>query len=477
MSAPSLGFLMPLPDDAWLFYAPLQQIAAIVDRRAGEVLARGEASTAEGVRVLQEALAETPALAPEERSGAPDPHFLGITTTRGCNIGCVYCNFGGPTADNTQMPAPIAMAAVDWMSDRLRANNQNLFRVHFFGGEPLVAWDLIEVVVHRVRHVCAQHGWRNYIDASTNGVMSDKRLQFVGDYFGGVVLSFDGPAEFQDRNRPTKRGGSTFAAVDHAALTWRDMPLDLCLRVCVTGHSVARMAEITEWMCERYDPTVVNFETLTPGELAARAGLAVPDPYAFARGCIAAHRVAHRFGVRAVYSAAEYRMPRRSFCPVGTDSPIVGPDGAVNACYLLDEDWRARGLDLRMGGVDGAGRISIHDEALERVRAVPRGKARCASCFCQFSCAGGCHVNQTFPEASLAYTDFCEQTRLVTACLLLEELGRADIVDALLADDAAMRRLAHHDERFMITAAHEEAAGGARAGAGRPLHEVMAVLQ
>ncbi len=468
--------LLPLPGGRRLLYAPLNGIAALVDEAAADSLLGKDTTPAPAVDELRELLHTTPATLPSRMRGAPDPHFLGITTTRGCNIGCVYCNFGGPTATAGHMRPETAIAAVDWMRDRLLAANRDVFRVHFFGGEPLLAWELVELVVHRVRLLSNEHGWRNYVDASTNGVMSDERLQFVGDYFGGVVLSFDGPPEFQDRNRPTKRGGATFDAVDRAARTWADMPVDLCLRVCVTGDSVAHMDAITDWMCETYDPTVINFESLTPGDLAADAGLEVPDPLEFARGFVAASRVARRHGIRSVYSASEYATARLSFCPVGTDSAIVAPDGTVNACYLLEEDWQQRGMDMTIGQIDKQSVVTIDPDALERVRQIPGDKPRCSDCFCRWSCAGGCHVNQTYPGASDSYTDFCEQTRLITACLVLEELGHADLVDELISDEAAMRRLAHED-KWVDSGSLQQAPTHAPDPSGRLLHDSMAVLQ
>ena len=53
-------------------------------------------------------------------------------------------------------------------------------------------------------------------------------------------------------------------------------------------------------------------------------------------------------------------------------------------------------------------------------------------------------MNQTYPGCDDTYTDFCIQTRILTACLLLRELGEEAIVDELLADRAAMETLAHH---------------------------------
>ena len=65
---------------------------------------------------------------------------------------------------------------------------------------------------------------------------------------------------------------------------------------------------------------------------------------------------------------------------------------------------------------------------------------------CQWSCAGGCHVSNTYTNCSEDYIDYCTQTRLITACLLLEELGELAMVDELLGDRAAMQRLASYEQ-------------------------------
>ena len=439
------AFVVPVLD-RWLVYAPLHQVAAIVNTRAATALRNGDTAHATGsLADLIDALRRSPSHVPAPLHGDPCPSFLGIMPTRGCNLACVYCNFGGPTAAKVHMKPEIAVSAVDWMAERLVAANRQNFQIHFFGGEPFISPDIVDIVVHRARWQSARHGLRLYVDASTNGVFNESRCEFIGDYFGGVVLSFDGPPEFHDRHRPAFEGKPSFDVVSRTAAHLSAMPLDLCLRVCITDDSVGEMERITRWMIESFKPKVVNFETLTPGVLAERAGLKIPDPYRFAAHCIGAYRVADDLGVKAVYSAAEIDRARLSFCPVGTDAVIVSPDGRASACYLMPEDWEARGLDMDVGRFSESGAVTIDPDALTRARLLPMAKPRCERCFCQWTCAGGCHVNQTYPGSTTHYTDFCIQTRLVTACLLLRDLGRDDLVDELLANRQAMEALASHE--------------------------------
>lgn len=432
-------FAVPVFEN-WLIHAPVHGESALLTARGLERLRAGDSSATE-IGELYHRLSQ-PAQPPLPLQGDPCPSFLGIIPTRGCNIGCVYCNFGGPTAEHEHMDPRIAVQAVDWTAAALKRHGQQRMRVHFFGGEPFVSGRVVDVVIHHTRMVCARLGLTPYFDVSTNGVMSDARCEFVGDYFDSVVLSFDGPPEFQDRNRPTYRGKPTSPAVHRTAKRLSALPVELCLRVCVTHESVGQMEAMTRWMIDEYRPKIVNFETLTESPLAQSAGLKVPDPYEFAQHYLGAARVAEQRGVKVVYSAAEVDVgPRLSFCPVGTDALIVALDGRASACYLLPEDWQRRGLDMDLGYVSPDFGMMLQASALEQARSVILHKPRCERCFCQWTCAGGCHVNHSYPGCPDDFDAFCIQTRLLTACLVLRELGFESIVDALLADRAALTRL------------------------------------
>jgi sulfatase maturation enzyme AslB (radical SAM superfamily) len=89
--------------------------------------------------------------------------------------------------------------------------------------------------------------------------------------------------------------------------------------------------------------------------------------------------------------------------------------------------------------------MSLDMAAVERVRRLAADKPRCEGCFCRWSCAGGCHVNHFFSPGSTRYDDFCVQTRLITACSLLDETDSGKFAAELLEDAPAMRALVLRD--------------------------------
>jgi len=123
---------------------------------------------------------------------------------------------------------------------------------------------------------------------------------------------------------------------------------------------------------------------------------------------------------------------------VGSDALIVSPDGAVDACYLLQQDWR--GLDLRLGRLGEEG-FDLDAAAVQRVRDLRvEAKSLCRDCFCRWHCAGGCHVNHRADAPPGHYDRLCVQTRVVTLHRLLRQAGEADLAAAWLAarDDVAV---------------------------------------
>jgi uncharacterized protein len=426
-------FAVPV-GESWLVHAPLHGMTALVNRAALEELERG----------ASELPSDSPRREPQPREGPVSPQFLGIVPTRACNLACVYCGFGAtPCAE--RMDRGLAAAAVDWMGECAAGFGRSTLDVHLFGGEPFAAPEVVDAVVERTREAAARKGLRPQLEVATNGVYSEARARRLGESFDTVVLSLDGFSEFHDRHRPFAGGQGSFEQVERTARVLSGSPARVSLRICVAQDNVGQLPETVAWFCEEFHPFSIDCETLQPTPESERAGLDPPDPYVFARQFRAACHCALERGVEAVFAAALAVEPRLSFCPVGNDTVILHPDGRVSACYLPEKDWEARGMDLHLGRFGAAG-MELDAEAVARVRRIVADKPRCRGCFCRWSCAGGCHVNHSFAGCATGYDDFCLQTRILTACTLLDGLGLSALADRLVIDRAWAEALARQAE-------------------------------
>jgi uncharacterized protein len=449
-------FLLPIPPvrpgppakGTFLVYSPLRGIAALLNESALKELRRRMAAAApdpsfpvgseldELAGLLLRAPAEPPSI-----TGPLNPLFLGLLPTRRCNCNCVYCDFEAAGENSSEMSPAMAASALTWYADFLRESGRGQMEVHFFGGEPLIRRDVIETAVHRSRLLADSRGLSLHLEVSTNGIFEREYARFVGDYFQAVLLSLDGFREIHDRQRPAGAGRSSFSPARRTASLLAQTPTELCLRCCVSNLNLRRLEEIAAWFCEEFQPSVINFEPLTDNPRARAAGLSPPDPYVFAGQFAKARVLAARYGIRAVYAATEGEPAQTSFCPVGKDALIVAPDGRVSSCYLPRKAWVERGLDLDVGRLKPDG-LEVAPDAIARLRGLVLDKARCARCFCQWVCSGGCRVQHSYPGSSPAYGPFCIQTRLLSACRLLEDMNLPHIAEALLADQKAMEALA-----------------------------------
>ena len=394
--------------DRWILTAPLHGFSACVNRNAVAALADGTSERLRGSLAPLQCLRQPPpATTPAPRPGPrPCDPFCPLADARGSvpapnrdrKEADLALTAPGPRflslIPSPQMDPNVAVAAIDWMAALATEQNRSTLDVHVLGAEPLLADDVLDVIVHRTRIAAAGRALEPVLEVTTNGACSESRARFAGDYFSAVILSMDGPAAVGD------------PAVERTARILCDSRADLRLRVRVSRHDLESLESIASWMCSQFRPSRIDFE---PQQRTAESDPV--DPYRFAAAFMSAHRAAARWGVEA--------SPRISFRPVGHDAVIVEPDGRLSAGYLND---------LPLGRVVNGG-LEFDEAGVRRARAAAAPKHRCALCLCRYHCAGG-------------GDDFCVQTRLITVASLLDDLGASALGAALLADRSAAQGLA-----------------------------------
>ena len=443
-------FVIPAVDE-WLLLAPGTGTTALVNVSAVSALAR--CTRGEGVhelsaelRMLREEI--TRACAPgdgtDERNGK-----LVIIPTRACNMQCVYCDFAAEGASACVLDPRLACRFVDYYVEKLREREEDTVRVHFFGGEPLVARNCTETIVHYVRALCARTNMVPWFELTTNGLFDSALVPFVGDYFDTAVVSVDGTKRWHDYNRKGRDGRGTYEGIAANLRLLARYPVEICLRMCVTNRSVDMVADLAECLCREFDFDVLSLEMLSENDGGRAHGLRAPEPLAFAAGVLRAERRAAGYGVRVVHGPSELAGPRTSSCPLGQGTLMLTPDGHVTACYLDPKRWEERGLDLTLGHVDAKAGVQLDSARLDAVDAMVRSKQRCERCFCRYTCAGGCHVDQTPPGCQLEYDERCRAIRVITAARVLRALGCHDRASALAHERSAMTAITDHpDDRL-----------------------------
>jgi uncharacterized protein len=438
--------------DQYLLYAPLQGLAVLLNAAAVRFVA---SCLAGGARVATGRLSEVVAellsgdgSPPQPRQRALQPGFLGILPTRGCNLACRYCGFVPREGRSGVMDLELARHAIDWYLGLVSEKGDRAAAIHFFGGEPFYAPEVVEFCVHYARLKALGAGIALRFEVATNGVFGQGRAQWLADTFDDVILSLDGPAEIQNYHRPGRRGEETFESVVRTAAIVSDGGAALAFRACVTADTVDRMPETAAWLCEEFRPVAVCFEPVQP--VQGDHLFLPPEPWDFSRRFVEAARILESFAVEPVYATADIRVNRVSFCPVGSDTLIVSPDGLLSACYLLPEEWRASGLDLAVGCIED-GTVHVDGDRLAATRALNVwNKPACHACFCRWHCAGGCHVHNELPRRPGDYGPRCVQTRVIALRNILYGMGEGERMAALLDNQGALLAAITRDSDLLL---------------------------
>ena len=126
-----------------------------------------------------------------------------ILPTEACNFRCVYCY---ETFEIGKMKRPVITGILALIKKRLPDLNRLV--LSWFGGEPLLAVDVIQAISEQVLSVLPNYPRvRYYADMSTNGYVLDTELfqRLLGWNIRTYQISFDGPEEVHDRKRISRK--------------------------------------------------------------------------------------------------------------------------------------------------------------------------------------------------------------------------------------------------------------------------------
>ena len=128
-----------------------------------------------------------------------------------CNLNCEYCfaSQGKYHGERALMPFEVGKRAIDFLIEN--SGTRHHLEVDFFGGEPLMNFDVVKQIVAYARSIEKQHGKLFRFTLTTNGMLiDDDVIDFANKEMDNVVLSLDGRKEINDYFRKTIGGVGSF---------------------------------------------------------------------------------------------------------------------------------------------------------------------------------------------------------------------------------------------------------------------------
>lgn len=137
-----------------------------------------------------------------------------INIAHDCNLKCEYCfaakgDFG---CGRELMTLDTAKKAIDFLIDK--SDGRRNLEVDFFGGEPLMNFNVIRDTVEYARSIEKKYGKNFRFTITTNGLLlDDEKIDFINREMDNVVLSLDGRKKINDKLRLTKSGKSSYEMI------------------------------------------------------------------------------------------------------------------------------------------------------------------------------------------------------------------------------------------------------------------------
>ena len=320
--------------------------------------------------------------------------------------------------------------------DFLIANSGNRvnLEVDFFGGEPLMNFQVVKDLVAYGRSQEPIHNKKFRFTLTTNGVLlSDDVMEFANKEMSNVVLSIDGRKEIHDMMRPTRNGKGSYDIIIDKFKKMAELRNQT--NYYVRGTFTHFNTDFSEDVLHLADMGFkqISMEPVVATEDAEYAIQESDLPKLFEEYDALAKEMVKRekegkgfnfFHFMIDLSGGPCLYKRLSGCGSGTEYLAVTPWGDLYPCHQFV------GMeDFCLGNVDeGIKKTEVVDEfKMCNVYA----KDKCRDCFARFYCSGGCAANSYNFHGNLldAYEVGCELERKRVECAIMIKAALAQTVE------------------------------------------------
>ena len=348
-----------------------------------------------------------------------------------CNLACRYC-FAGEgeyKGDRSLMSYEVGRKALDFLV--ANSGSRRNLEVDFFGGEPLLNFDVVKKLVAYGREIEKKEDKHFRFTLTTNGVLlNDEVMEFANREMDNVVLSIDGRKEVHDRMRPFKNGkGSYDLIIDKfKKMAASRKQTKYYVRGTFTHHNLDFVEDVLHLADEGFEQISVEPVVAGPEEPYAISKEDIP---AICEGYdrLAAEMLKRKkegrgfnfFHFMIDLSGGPCVYKRLSGCGSGTEYLAVTPWGDFYPCHqFVGED------KFCLGNVeDGIVKTDICNSfKLCNVYA----KEECRNCFAKFYCSGGCAANayHFHGDINKPYEIGCELQRKRVECAIMLQAAYAE---------------------------------------------------
>ena len=348
-----------------------------------------------------------------------------------CNLNCAYCfaSQGKYNGERAIMSFEVGKQALDFLVKH--SGKRHNLEVDFFGGEPLMNFQVVKDLVAYARSIEKEAGKNFRFTLTTNGMLiDDDVIDFANREMSNVVLSLDGRKEVHDRYRVDYAGNGSWERIvpKFQKLVRERGGRNYYMRGTFTHHNPDFLQDIRQMLdlgftelsmepvvCAPDDPTALTEEdrriVLDQYEKLAELMLERERegrPFTFY------HYMIDLSGGPCIYK-------RISGCGSGTEYMAVTPWGDLYPCHQFVGDEHFRLGDIWHG-------LDNPEVQKEFASCNVYAKPECRDCWAKLYCSGGCAANAFHATGSITgvYEAGCELFRKRMECAIMLAVARAE---------------------------------------------------
>ncbi|MBR5570947.1 MAG: thioether cross-link-forming SCIFF peptide maturase [Oscillospiraceae bacterium] len=354
---------------------------------------------------------------------------LCIHIAHSCNLNCAYCfaSQGKYQGERALMSLEVGKRALDFLIEN--SGKRHNLEVDFFGGEPLMNFDVVKEMVAYARSREKETGKNFRFTLTTNGMLiDDDVIEFANKEMSNVVLSLDGRQEIHDRYRVDYAGKGSWERIvpKFQKLVQAREGKNYYMRGTFTHANPDFLKDIQVMLdlgftelsmepvvCAPEDPSALTQEDMPiVMEQYERLAELMLQRHKEGKPFTFYHYMIDLKGGPCIYK-------RVSGCGSGTEYMAVTPWGDLYPCHQFVGDEK-----FKLGNIyDGVDNHQIQDEFMAcNVYARPE----CADCWAKLYCSGGCAANAYHATGKITgvYQYGCELFRKRMECAIMLEAAK-----------------------------------------------------
>ncbi len=375
----------------------VQELASVLPYALKDI----EETFAELLELYNEGLLFSPQPDYDYKSRQPVVKALCLHIAHDCNLRCTYCFAGDGEykGKKEHMSLEVGKKAIDFLIENSGGRKQ--LEVDFFGGEPLLNFDVVKEIVRYGNEVAENHGKVIRFTITTNGLLLDEeKTAFINAHMSNVVLSLDGRKAVHDKFRQTAGGNGSYDVVLPKVLNLVQQrgQKDYYVRGTFTRENLDFSADVFHLYNAGFQH--VSVEPVVGDEKTGYTIKAEDLPAIFkeyeklAHMLLTEEHVPNFFHFNIDLQSGPCLSKRVSGCGCGVEYLAVTPSGELYPCHQFVGEEQ-----FKLGTIfDGVLNQAIVEE-FEKTNVFT--KEKCQDCFAKYYCSGGCFANSYFTNKDI----------------------------------------------------------------------------